>query len=80
MIEITKPCPFCGTPARAEDVGHTANSETLWNDSEVIRRGGRSYSVLCRRCGACGPESTTEKEAITEWNHAKWIGWAGGQA
>jgi hypothetical protein len=81
LDEITKPCPFCGTPARVEDGEHEANSKVMFEPNPRVVNGETyGYCVTCIMCGARGPESKTEEEAVSEWNHAKWIGWAGGQA
>ena len=69
MIEITKPCPFCGTPARCEDGEHEKNMRTVMTSEGFI--------IECIMCGARGSKHNgTEDEAVTEWNNAKWVGWS----
>ena len=31
----------------------------------------RVYAVICKNCGASGPEMPTEVEAVAEWNGVK---------
>jgi hypothetical protein len=69
--EVTKPCPFCGTPPRVEDGDHESNMkfEYFMGSKE------RPHYVQCIMCGATGPLSATLQEAADEWNNAKWLEW-----
>ena len=69
----TEPCPFCGTPACCEDGEHEANVKTetsVWNGKIRLMDASNSrvWYAYCIMCGARGPESKTEHEAILEWN------------
>jgi len=78
MNEITKPCPFCGTPARCEDGEHEPNIKTSSHKNIDLDLGGIVTDVhyaYCIMCGAHGPASKTEAEAVREWNDAKWWQW-----
>jgi hypothetical protein len=72
----TEPCPFCGTPACCEDGEHEPNvkTKTVGNNEEhglLDTPDGRVWYAYCIMCGARGPESKTELEAIQEWNRRK---------
>ena len=77
-FEITKPCPFCGTPARCEDGEHEENMGTGCDLMPRVVGDWRGvFIVYCKMCGARGPECRGgTEEAIREWNSAKWVGWA----
>ena len=53
-----KPCPWCPVPVR-----------------RVVRFVSEAWDakqqVVCRRCGARGPEADTEAAAIAAWNQRK---------
>jgi len=74
-MEITKSCPFCGTPPKVEDGEHDANSKVIYEAYPKLFRMDQmfSYAVFCIMCGARGPEAKTQDEAISEWNNAKWV-------
>jgi hypothetical protein len=68
----TEPCPFCGTPACCEDGEHEPNSKVVFDPNPRVVNGETyGYAVVCIMCGARGPESKTELEAIQEWNRRK---------
>jgi hypothetical protein len=69
--EITKCCPFCGTPAKCEDGEHEANMKLEY----YMGSKERPHYVQCIMCNATGPLSATVEEAIYEWNNAKWVQW-----
>jgi Lar family restriction alleviation protein len=74
-ISIIKCCPFCGIPSHVEDGEHEANSKTLFEPNPHVLSNGNVFQVFCIMCGARGPESETEDEAVSEWNNAKWAQW-----
>ena len=67
MAEITKPCPFCGTPARCEDGEHEQNIKVEQGDF---------FWCECIMCHAQGPFGDTEAIAVYEWNTARWTQWS----
>ncbi len=70
----TEPCPFCGTPACCEDGEHEPNVKTkieTYSNIGLTTADGLCWHVYCIMCGARGPESKTEHEAILEWNRRK---------
>lgn len=52
MSERLVPCPFCQEP----------------NYLPVAHYSYGMYAVLCGRCGASGPRTRTEPEAVEGWN------------
>jgi Lar family restriction alleviation protein len=68
-----EPCPFCGTPARCEDGEHELNVKTSSHKNIDLDVGVCSdvHYAYCIMCGAQGPASKTELEAIQEWNRRK---------
>ena len=60
--KIESPCPFCGTPARVEDGEHELNMRIIEVDDV-------SCAVQCIMCLSHGPKSSTDKEAVEDWNN-----------
>ena len=55
----TADCPFCG-----------ADTSSLWLMWGSISPSESHYYVACFQCMAAGPQSPSEKVALTKWNTA----------
>lgn len=58
--EELMPCPFC----------LNTEHEMIWEKCERVSEDDtdRLWWIECCYCGACGPRSNTEPEAIDRWN------------
>jgi len=52
-----KPCPFCG--------------EQELEPWEIERFEDTMYRVYCTNCGALGPDASSWKKAVKEWDNRK---------
>ena len=56
-MDTMKPCPFCG---EQDDL-----------DASFALSSDGAMNAGCMTCGSSGPIASSEKEAVTRWNHRK---------
>jgi len=68
MTSELKPCPFCGE----DEIALHPRDLARWG-CELPHNGNDAQYAHCDRCGAEGPQSFYEHEAIDAWNRRSTI-------